>query len=389
MRLVIPTWSLSAAGGGTRTFLDGLLEGLADIASLSGVLLLHSSVSASHLRNADVFPYEEHRAIPSRAAGRLLYERWHFTRRDWNHGDVLIVPSNIGPGPLAVPTLVTIQAALLVPAIRRQFPVHAPRAPVRHMIGDRLLRRTVRGADRILCVSAFLERALVQDFPEFSSKYVVVPEGVTPRTATARQKGRADQDLRVITFVSDLYDYKGSLDLIDSLARLPSEGPRWQARIIGRDPTGEGYRKLKEAAARLGIADRTLLLGQMSHEAVIEQLQETDCFVYPSHLESFGLPPLEAMSCGAPVVASSRASLPEVVGEAALLVDPADHSGVATAIWRLLTDADFAAALRERGYRRAAEMSWQAAAAHVWDIASSVARPDSKSVGAPARRRRL
>jgi len=82
------------------------------------------------------------------------------------------------------------------------------------------------------------------------------------------------------------------------------------------------------------------------------------CLVYPSYFEGFGLPPLEAMQCGAPVIAGNRTSLPEVVGEAGLLVDPFDEAAIATAIARLIDDSDLRAELRVKGLKRARVFDW-------------------------------
>ena len=82
-------------------------------------------------------------------------------------------------------------------------------------------------------------------------------------------------------------------------------------------------------------------------------------FVYPSLYEGFGLPPLEAMACGAAVIASSASSLPEVIGDAGLLVPPRDYGAIADALQRVLTDATLREDLRQRGIARAAEFTWQ------------------------------
>src|SRR6185437_16647875 len=87
-----------------------------------------------------------------------------------------------------------------------------------------------------------------------------------------------------------------------------------------------------------------------------------EAFVFPSLYEGFGMPPIEAMACGTPVIASNVSSLPEVVGDAALLVDPLDVDAIAEAIHRVLTDHDLADDLRNRGLARAKQFTWERAA---------------------------
>jgi glycosyltransferase involved in cell wall biosynthesis len=83
------------------------------------------------------------------------------------------------------------------------------------------------------------------------------------------------------------------------------------------------------------------------------------CFIYPSYFEGFGLPPLEAMKCGAPVIVGNKTSLPEVVGDAALMIDPFDVDAMAVAIKRVITDSDFRSGLRAKGLERAKQFDWK------------------------------
>ena len=90
--------------------------------------------------------------------------------------------------------------------------------------------------------------------------------------------------------------------------------------------------------------------------------------LFPSYYEGFGWPPLEAMACGAPVVASNVTSIPEVVGDSALTFAPDDTKGMATALYQLLTDQSLYGEMVERGRKRAAEFSWQSCAAQVYAV---------------------
>jgi len=94
---------------------------------------------------------------------------------------------------------------------------------------------------------------------------------------------------------------------------------------------------------------------------------------FPSPYEGFGLPVLEAMACGTPVLTSNVSSLPEIAGDAALLADPQDAEAIADGIWRLLNDAELAAELSRKGLARVAEFSWQRAAKQTLDVYHSLA----------------
>jgi glycosyltransferase involved in cell wall biosynthesis len=104
-------------------------------------------------------------------------------------------------------------------------------------------------------------------------------------------------------------------------------------------------------------------LGWASEEALASEYRAADIFVYPSLYEGFGLPVVEAMASGTPVVASTAGAIPETAGDAALLVDPYDVDALAAAIRRIAESGPLAADLRERGLKRVGAFSWQASAA--------------------------
>jgi glycosyltransferase involved in cell wall biosynthesis len=133
------------------------------------------------------------------------------------------------------------------------------------------------------------------------------------------------------------------------------------------------YAELRRAVHRHNLHKYVRFLGFMPDETLAVLYRLAAVFVFPSLYEGFGLPPLEAMASGAPVVTSNVSSLPEVAGDAALLVDPYDPSAIADGIRRVLTDPALHDALRERGFRRAAEFSWERSVRRVRDIYGEVA----------------
>jgi glycosyltransferase involved in cell wall biosynthesis len=129
--------------------------------------------------------------------------------------------------------------------------------------------------------------------------------------------------------------------------------------------SGAVSREVREAPER--VRERIIATGYVSDGELAPLYSGAEAFVYPSFYEGFGLPPLEAMQCGTPVITSNVSSLPEVVGDAGILVDPGDQGAICGAIEGLLGDGEMAAGLREKGLRRAAEFSWKACAARTLD----------------------
>ena len=133
---------------------------------------------------------------------------------------------------------------------------------------------------------------------------------------------------------------------------------------------GETLRAIEES----GVGDQILLTGYVSETDLPALYSGAICFVYPSYFEGFGLPPLEAMKCGAPVIVGNRTSLPEVVGDAGLLVDPFDEAEIASALARLIDNPDLRDKLRVKGLKRADKFNWHDTARRTLDVYKQVAR---------------
>ena len=171
-------------------------------------------------------------------------------------------------------------------------------------------------------------------------------------------------------FVSTLWPYKNCEGLLRAWAIARGELADRQLVIVGRGDA-DYVAQLRSLAVELGIGTDVLFVGGISREDTVPFYQAADVLVYPSLNETFGLPILEAMACGCPVVTSDTTSMPEVAGGAAILSDPREPASIARAI----TDAVGADRdqLRDRGIRRAGEFTWGAMAAATLDVYREVA----------------
>jgi glycosyltransferase involved in cell wall biosynthesis len=120
------------------------------------------------------------------------------------------------------------------------------------------------------------------------------------------------------------------------------------------------------------LLDSIILTGYVPQQDLPALYSGAVCFVYPSFFEGFGLPPLEAMKCGTPVIAGNRTSLPEVVGDAGLLVDPLDVRALGSAIERLICNSDFRNELRLKGLNQAEKFDWRETARRTLDVYKEV-----------------
>ena len=132
------------------------------------------------------------------------------------------------------------------------------------------------------------------------------------------------------------------------------------------------YARILQAVEELELEAHTIFTGYIPDEDLPAIYSGADLFVFPSLYEGFGLPPLEAMACGTPVVCSNAASLPEVVGDAAIMVDPYDVEGLAQAMRRVLADRDLQEDLRQRGLERAKLFSWEKTARETMQVYEKV-----------------
>jgi glycosyltransferase involved in cell wall biosynthesis len=131
---------------------------------------------------------------------------------------------------------------------------------------------------------------------------------------------------------------------------------------------------------RFGLSDHVIFTGYVPEIDLPALYTGALCFVYPSFFEGFGLPPLESMQCGTPVITGDRTSLPEVVGDAGLLVDPYDIKAIAGAINRLIDDPDLRASLSLKGLQRARQFNWTTTAAMTLAIFERFA-PGARHIG--------
>jgi glycosyltransferase involved in cell wall biosynthesis len=150
---------------------------------------------------------------------------------------------------------------------------------------------------------------------------------------------------------------KNHLRMLEAFERLVKEGFAQRWLIVG--PRGFGAEVFERALAASPARERVEWLGSVGDAELARLYAQCDCFLFASLHEGFGLPPLEAMACGAPVVASAVTALPEVCGEAALLVEPTDSERIFEAARTVLREPELAADLRRRGGERARQFTWR------------------------------
>ncbi len=245
-----------------------------------------------------------------------------------------------------------------------------------------LIGRTLRAARRVITVSEFTRRELIARYPCAAEKIVVVPNGVDP---AFRAGGRPESDRvvrerhgltgRYLLFVGVFEPRKNVPLLVDAFEILRHTRPEaadLQLALAG----GAGWRGevIAEGVRSRGLEPAVRLLGYVPDADLPALYRGATLAVVPSQYEGFGLPALEAMACGAPVLASDAAALPETVGDAGELFTPGDPALLARRMADLAAAPAHLAALRERGLARAARYTWDRTAARTLEVYREAAR---------------
>jgi glycosyltransferase involved in cell wall biosynthesis len=229
------------------------------------------------------------------------------------------------------------------------------------------VRRTARAAAHIIAPSEFTRRDIVETYGVAPARVSVVPLAAATRFAPFADAKELQRVRDVYGIAGDYILAVGSIQPRKNLARLIkaySDLRRRRAQdklpklvVVGKRAWlfGETLRAVEEC----GVTDALIFTGYAPETDLPALYCGALCFVYPSYFEGFGLPPLEAMRCGTPVVVGDRTSLPEVVGDAGLLVNPFDTESIADALARLIDDGTLRAHLRERGLARATQFDWR------------------------------
>ncbi|MGI8988241.1 MAG: glycosyltransferase family 4 protein [Bryobacteraceae bacterium] len=238
-----------------------------------------------------------------------------------------------------------------------------------------LLPRLARKVRHIISVSEFTKRRIVERFGVDPSKVTVIPNGVDarfhPRPAdeiAAMRESLGVGSAPYLLCVGSVEPRKNLLCLLEAwslvLAKLSEDiqlvvaGAKGASLVFSNVTVGK-------------LPARVHVTGYVDDQQLPALYSGAMALVYPSLYEGFGLPPLEAMACGVPVIASNNTSLPEVVGDAAVLVDPRDPGSIGDAILRVARDETLRGAMRAKGLARAERYNWDAVARQTWHVLSN------------------
>ncbi len=360
MRVGVQAYLWSKAGSyrqsGVSNYIRHLVRGLGGLswpgqalAYLPSQDVLEDVPAAPHL-------YPRVSALPlRRPSWRIFWEHSVFPLLLWqDRVDLLHATMNVAPWWTSCPVVVTIHDLAYM-----RYPHVHPRG--RRMYLNALTRWTVRRSMAVIADSACTKREVEQLLHVADRRVTVIHLGVDPDFAPLPQeqveefRRRKGLPPRYVLYVGNLEPRKNLVRLVQAYARL--QDPAVPLVLAGA--RGWGYGDLFQAVEELGLSRQVLFPGFVPREELPLWYNGAVAFVFPSLYEGFGLPPLEAMACGTPVLVSTASSLLEVVGGAGLAVPPEDVEGLSSALRQLLTDKQLRDDLSRQGLEQAKRFSWE------------------------------
>jgi len=287
----------------------------------------------------------------SKNQGRLVYHSPYYLMPYWPGAPTVLTIHDLIP--ILLPDTVSLRARLFF----------------------RLTHRlALRSADRIIAVSEATKRDLINVLGVEETRITAIPHGVEsrfhPQSQTEIERVRTAYELpeEFVLYLGINKPHKNLVNLIHAYALLPASVPS----LVIAGVWDNRYPDAKEQVERLGLTGRVDFLGPVNEMDLPGLYAAATVFVFPSRYEGFGFPVLEAMACGVPVITSNGSSLPELVGNAVLQVDPRDIEQIALALDTMLTAPILRGSLREAGLARAREFSWERCASETLAVYRTV-----------------
>jgi glycosyltransferase involved in cell wall biosynthesis len=350
---------------GIGTYIRNLIHGLAALDEDNEYVLLTGPQGREELSGLP----ENFRTViersPVYSARELVAMSWRLARLrlDLYHSTHYVLP-------MFVPSRVVVTIHDIIHLLYPQFLPNR----LAFIYAQRMMRRSLNRADRAIAVSENTKSDLMEYFDIDSDAIRVIYNGVDEHfrerlSAEDLERWFRQLDIRppYLLFVGNPKPHKNLDRVIQAYARALEIAPFDGPLICVGDRTAAQF-KLRQRAEQLGISDRVRLLGHVAQEVLPPLYQGATLFLYPTLYEGFGLPVVEAMASGTPVLTSNTSALKEVAGGCAHLVDPLDTERMAKAIARVMTDQEYRETLAEKGLARSRDFRWSLAAEKTLDL---------------------
>lgn len=373
MRIAINTLPLLDNIAGAERYTLNIIRDIAKLNNASTFVMFLSKINhkyygierdnfANYIYNANT------RFSPLRILGEQVWIPYTCNKLNV---DIFFSPCNIAPLFVKAPTVITL------------FDLHWLIYPemfgkVKLLYLKNAIRYSIARARKVITISDNSKKDIIKIFGVPGDKIKVIPCGLDPIFKMVKENERLTEvrakfDIRgkFIFFAAQLHRRKNVIRLLEAYNKLKKER-NIEYMLVIAGGKGDGYDDMCHYLSSNGLEGSVKLCGCVSNEELLLLYNSADLFVYPSIYEGFGLPVIEAMACGTPVVTSNVSSLPEVAGDAAVLVDPYNVDDIANAIYNVINDNELRESLIDKGLKRAKEFSWEKAAKETLEVFEEV-----------------
>jgi len=370
-KIFVNTLPTTNTSGGMLTFLLELLHAFGKINNPKlNYCLICSEKNESLFRsfeNYNNFSRIVVKVDNRNAIKRILYEQFMLPKiLNAEKNAALLNICNVANFRCKIPQMTIIQVQLGIAKLRRSLPKKFVFiSPLHKIYYDLFLERSLKRSTRTIAISNFMVKFL----EEYKDKITVIHEGVNLDNFKTTA-GSVDLNApSYILSLSTLFPHKNMDRVIEAFNLfIKRTKANFNLMIVGKDPDGKQIPQLKELAKSLGIENRVIFKGRVPAEDIPALYANASLFLYLSSMEFFGLPVLEAMASDTPVIAANKMSIPEVVNDAGILVDPDDIESVSEYMEDILKNAERRNKQIELGRENIRNFTWQATAEKFEDL---------------------
>lgn len=371
MKIGIITDFIDDSLGGIGIYTNNLIQQLNEIDKFNKYYLIHG-VS----KNTQIYKTNEEILIKKYSLSKGSRSIWRYFSaplklKNMNQLDIVHDTYEIGTLSFKTPFKKIITVHDLSPFL---FPEMFSSLTV--LLHKLLFSKTLQSVDKIITVSECSKRDLVTYFSIPEDKIKVIFNGVDPKFKPLNKEDvneflkKYNLNFPFILFVGTLEPRKNLSTLFKAYYQLKKKNINHKLVIAGKK--GWKYQEIFETVNKLNLKNDIIFTDYIPENDLPALYNAADVFVYPSIYEGFGLPPLEAMACGTPVVTSNISSLPEVVGNAGITVDPKDIDMLATSLYEVLTNDSLMKEMTKKGLERAKLFSWRSCAVETLKVYQEV-----------------
>lgn len=376
IKIYVNTLPVTQKSGGIKTFLLELLDALAAIKDeefeydiICSEITKPIFIKYEAFENFKLITVNTDNRSPLK---RILFEQFKLNVILKNQTNAILLNiCNVAVVKCAAPQVTIIQAPLSIPSLRKTLPKEYISLSRLHKVYyDLLVIKSISISEKTIAVSKFMKQFLGSN----QQKIEVIYEGVDINEFTEDKTLSKQINEPYILAVNTLFPYKNVDKLIKAFGIFKKKGFPHKLIIAGRDPDQNQLALLKQLAKDENIELHIDFIGLVPHDKIAELYQKASLFMLLSSVETFGLPVLEAMSSGVPVIASNKMSIPEVVGDAGILVDPLDIQSIAAQIELVLTNDELRNDLIAKGKQNVQLFSWNTTAANFRKVFAEIAQ---------------